>query len=43
MSSNGFVILAYVLGLGLLWGYAAMLFLAGRTLNRREQAEGAKS
>ncbi len=43
MSSNGFVILAYALGLGLLWGYAVMLFFAGRSIGRREQCDGGKS
>ena len=28
MSTNTYVIIAYVIGLGLLWGYAAMLLLA---------------
>ena len=30
MTANGYVILAYGLGLGLLWGYGAYLWFAGR-------------
>ena len=30
MSGQGYVILGYVIGLGLLWGYAAALWLALR-------------
>ena len=39
MSTNNYVILAYVIGLGLLWGYAVVLWLAGRSVARREQTE----
>ena len=30
MSANAYVIVAYGLGLGILWGYGAYLWLAGR-------------
>jgi hypothetical protein len=30
VTADGYVILAYTIGLGLLWGYAAQLWLASR-------------
>jgi hypothetical protein len=30
MNGNNYVILAYAIGLGLLWGYAAVLWLQSR-------------
>ena len=35
MLSNQYLVLAYAIGLGLLWGYVATLWLAGRALDRR--------
>jgi hypothetical protein len=35
MLSNQYLTLAYVIGLGLLWGYVASLWIAGRSLSRR--------
>ena len=43
MSTHHYVIFAYVIGLGMLWGYAVVLWLAGRNLARREQTERGKS
>ncbi len=43
MTANGYVILAYAIGLGLLWGYAAQLWLASRRTSvvrvKRDQTE----
>ena len=35
MSGNGYVILAYAIGLGLLWGYAIVLAWSGRSRGAR--------
>ena len=43
MSSNNFVILAYVIGIGLLWGQAVAVCFAARNVARREQTERGKS
>ena len=42
MTAEGYVILAYVLGLGMLWGYGVWLWIAARALNKeqRDAAEG---
>ena len=40
MNGTNFAILAYVVGLGLIWGYAISLWLASRNLAKREQHEG---
>ena len=41
MNGNNFVIVAYAIGLGLLWGYAALLWLedAGQKAKGRGQKE----
>lgn len=36
MSGSGWTILAYAIGLSLMWGYAATLWLASRSLHRRK-------
>lgn len=35
MSSNGYVILAYAIGLGLLWGQVAVLLVASRKCGKK--------
>jgi hypothetical protein len=35
MLSNQYLTLAYVIGLGLLWGYVASLWISRRALDRR--------
>jgi hypothetical protein len=37
MSGEGYLILGYIVGLGLLLSYAIMLWLAGRALKKRER------
>jgi hypothetical protein len=37
--STHFVTMAYVIGLGLLWGYAAMLWWEAKALARRRSVE----
>ncbi|WP_428938354.1 hypothetical protein [Fontivita pretiosa] len=39
MSGQNYVILAYAIGLGLLWGYAAKLWWETRSLARRQRTE----
>jgi hypothetical protein len=34
ISHNNFVVVAYVIGLGLLWGYAALLWIESRRNGR---------
>lgn len=36
MNGTKFAILAYVIGLGLIWGYALSLWLGHRALSKRE-------
>ncbi|HWP41218.1 MAG TPA: hypothetical protein VNL70_09850, partial [Tepidisphaeraceae bacterium] len=38
MNGPNYVILAYAIGLGLLWGYAARLWWQTRSLARRQRA-----
>jgi hypothetical protein len=37
MTGEGYLILGYIVGLGLLVSYAILLWLAGRSLDRRER------
>jgi hypothetical protein len=37
MSGNQYLLVAYVIGLGLPWGYAVFLWLNSRSLERRER------
>ena len=43
MNGNNFVIVAYAIGLGLLWGYAALLWLETKSATRREKHAGGQS
>jgi hypothetical protein len=38
MNGQNMILFAYVLGLGLLWGYAGALWLESRTIARREKS-----
>ena len=42
MSALQYTIIAYVIVGGLLWGYATCLFLASRSLKRRELRTGGR-
>ncbi|MDY7107313.1 MAG: hypothetical protein SYC29_01635 [Planctomycetota bacterium] len=39
MTGEGYLVLGYIVGLGLLLGYAILLWLAGRSLDKREPRE----
>jgi hypothetical protein len=39
---NQYLVLAYVIGLGLLWGATVQMWMADRALSRREQRGGAR-
>lgn len=41
MNAENYLILAYVLGLGLLWGYAVLMWRESRALAVRERADAA--
>ena len=36
MTGNDYLLLAYVVGLGLVWGYALLLAFTSRSLRKRE-------
>lgn len=43
MNAHGFVILGYAVGLGLLWGYALLLWWESRGTRRRTNSGGGLS
>jgi hypothetical protein len=43
MSGSEYAIVAYVIGLGLMWGYAATMWLSSRRLNRAVPRDGVAS
>ncbi len=42
MTQTGHVIAAYAIGLGLMLGYAILLWLEGRALGRRQRSSGGR-
>lgn len=43
MMGDDYLLLGYIAGLGLLWGYAVLLWLGGRSIDRRERRKARAS
>ena len=40
MTGHDYLLMGYIAGLGLLWGYAILIWLGGRSIDRRERRKG---